>query len=118
MATRTECRWRFSAVGSTQTGARLPGRLQTATGASNGQSVSHSSDDHEQVQTARIDYNINGRKTAWYRFQSVTGLRAAYADPISPLFNSISPQPLYASAVGYTHVFSPKLVNYFNPAFS
>jgi len=34
------------------------------------QSVSHSSDDREQVQTARIDYNINDRNIAWFRFQA------------------------------------------------
>ena len=34
------------------------------------------------------------------------------------MFNSLSPQPLYSFATGYTHVFSPHLVNYFNPAFS
>jgi Carboxypeptidase regulatory-like domain len=84
----------------------------------NRQSVSHSSDDHEQVQTARIDYNINTNDTAWFRFQADTGLQAAWTDPINPLFNSISPQPLYSFASGYTHVFSQNLVNYFNPAFS
>jgi hypothetical protein len=84
----------------------------------NRQSVSHSSDDHEQVQTARIDYNINATNTAWFRFQADTGLQAAYTDPINPLFNAISPQPLYSFAAGYTHVFSQNLVNYFNPAFS
>ena len=47
-----------------------------------------------------------------------TGLQAAYTDPINPLFNAISPQPLYSFAAGYTHVFSQNLVNYFNPAFS
>jgi hypothetical protein len=87
-------------------------------GCANRQSISHSSDDHEQVQTARIDYNVNERNTTWYRFQSDTGLQAAYTDPINPLFNSISPQPLYSFAAGYAHVFSQKLVNYFNPAFS
>ncbi len=45
-------------------------------------------------------------------------MQAAYTDPINPLFNSVSPQPLYSFAAGYTHVFSQKLVNYFNPAFS
>jgi hypothetical protein len=84
----------------------------------NRQSVSHSSDDHEQVQTARIDYNINTNNTAWFRFQSDTGLQAVWTDPINPVFNSISPQPLYSFAAGYTHVFSQNLVNYFNPAFS
>jgi len=87
-------------------------------GCANRQSVSHSSDDHEQVQTARIDHNINENNTAWYRFQADTGLQAAYTDPINPLFSAISSQPLYSFAAGYTHIFSPKLVNYFNPAFS
>ncbi len=82
------------------------------------QSVSHSSDDHEQVQTVRIDYNINPRDTAWFRFQSDTGLQAAWTDPINPLFDAFSPQPLYSFAAGHTHVFSQNLVNYFNPALS
>ena len=81
-------------------------------------SVSQSSGDHEQVVTTRLDYNINAANTAWYRFQSDTGLQAAYTDPINPLFNAISSQPLYSFATGYTHIFSPQLVNYFNPAFS
>jgi hypothetical protein len=87
-------------------------------GCANRQSVSHSSDDHEQVQTIRLDYNINQKETAWFRFQSDTGLQAAYTDPINPVFNALSPQPLYSFAAGHTHVFSQNLVNYFNPAFS
>jgi hypothetical protein len=87
-------------------------------GCANRQIVSHSSDDHEQVQTARIDWNINPKDTAWFRFQADTGLQAAWTDPINPLFDSISPQPLYSFAAGYTHVFSQSLVNYFNPGFS
>ncbi len=89
-----------------------------AAGCANRQSVSHSSDDHEQVQTARIDYNVNQKDTAWFRFQSDTGLQAAWTDPINPLFDAFSPQPLYSFAAGHTHVFSQNLVNYFNPAFS
>ncbi len=87
-------------------------------GCANRQSVSHSSDDHEQVQTVRLDYNVNQKDTAWFRFQSDTGLQAAYTDPINPVFNAFSPQPLYSFAAGHTHVFSQNLVNYFNPAFS
>jgi hypothetical protein len=92
--------------------------LAAGEGCANRQSVSHSSDDHEQVQTARVDYNINPRDTAWFRFQADTGLQAAWTDPINPLFDAISPQPLYSFAAGHTHVFSQNLVNYFNPAFS
>jgi hypothetical protein len=103
----------FNADGSAASGA-----IPDGDGCANRQSVSHSSDDHEQVQTARIDYNINTNNTAWFRFQADTGLQAAWTDPINPLFNAISPQPLYSFAAGYTHVFSQNLVNYFNPAFS
>ena len=92
--------------------------LANGYGCANRQSVSHSSDDHEQVQTVRIDYNINPKDTAWFRFQADTGLQAVWTDPINPIFNAISPQPLYSFASGYTHIFSQNLVNYFNPAFS
>jgi hypothetical protein len=87
-------------------------------GCANRQSVSHSSDDHEQVQTVRVDYNISPNNTAWFRFQADSGLQAAWTDAINPVFNALSPQPLYSCAAGYTHVFSQNLVNYFNPAFS
>src|SRR5271155_708893 len=87
-------------------------------GCANRQSISHSSDDHEQVQTVRLDYNVNQKDTAWFRFQSDTGLQAAYTDPINPVFDALSPQPLYSFAAGHTHVFSQNLANYFNPAFS
>jgi Carboxypeptidase regulatory-like domain len=99
-------------------GSPASGTIPNGSGCANRQSVSHSSDDHEQVQTARIDYNIDTDNTAWFRFQADTGLQAAWTDPINPIFNAMSPQPLYSFAGGYTHVFSQNLVNYFNPAFS
>ena len=99
-------------------GGVVPAIANDGNGCANRQSVSHSSDDHEQVQTARIDYNISEKNSTWFRFQADTGVQAAYTDPISSLFDSVSPQPLYSLAAGYTHVFSQNLVNYFNPAFS
>jgi hypothetical protein len=99
-------------------GGSSPAIANDGNGCANRQSVSHSSDDHEQVQTVRIDYNVSQNNTTWYRFQADTGLQAAWTDPINPLFNAFSPQPLYSLAAGYTHVFSQNLVNYFNPAFS
>jgi hypothetical protein len=99
-------------------GGVAPAIANDGNGCANRQSISHSSADHEQVQTVRIDYNINERNTTWSRFQTDTGVQAAYTDPINALFNSLSPQPLYSLAAGYTHVFSQSLVNYFNPAFS
>ena len=92
------------------------GNPPSGNGCANRQSISHSSDDREQVQTARIDYNIDPKNMAWFRLQLDTGLQPAYTDSINPLFNAISSQPLYSFASGYTHVFSGRLVNYFNPA--
>jgi hypothetical protein len=103
----------FNADGSSAQGSPANGD-----GCANRQTVSHSSDDHEQVQTARVDYNLDDKNTTWFRFQADTGLQAAWTDPINPLFDALSPQPLYSVAIGYTHVFSSRLVNYFNPAFS
>src|SRR5271156_197430 len=99
-------------------GSAAPGSPPDGNGCANRQSISHSSDDHEQVQTVRIDYNIDAKNTAWLRFQADTGVQAAYTDPINPIFDAVSPQPLYSVAAGYTHIFSQNLVNYFNPGFS
>ena len=99
-------------------GSAAAGNPPNGNGCANRQSISHSSDDSEQVQTVRADYNVDESNTAWFRFQADTGLQAAYTDAINPLFNASSPQPLYSVATGYTHVFSQHLVNYFNPAFS
>jgi hypothetical protein len=75
-------------------GGGSPAIANDGNGRANRQSVSHSSDDHEQVQTVRMDYEINENNTTWFRFQVDTGVQAAYTDPINPLFNSVSPQPL------------------------
>jgi hypothetical protein len=99
-------------------GSLAAGVPPNGNGCANRQSIAHSSDDREQVQTARIDYNINEANITWYRLQADTGLQAAYTDPINPIFDALSPQPLYSLAAGYTHIFSSRLVNYFNPAFS
>jgi Carboxypeptidase regulatory-like domain len=99
-------------------GGVAPAIANDGNGCANRQSISHSSADHEQVQTVRMDYNINQKNTTWFRFQTDNGLQAAYTDPINPLFNALSLQPLYSFAAGYTHVFSQNVVNYFNPAFS
>jgi hypothetical protein len=94
------------------------GNPPNGNGCANRRSVSMSNDDHEQVQTGRIDYNLNEKNSLWFRSQADTGVQAVWTDPINPIFNATSPQPLYSFASGYTRIFSQNLVNYFNPAFS
>jgi Carboxypeptidase regulatory-like domain len=74
--------------------------------------------DSENLIVVKIDHTINAKDSVWYRFQQDTGLQAAYTDPINPIFNAYSPQPQRTLVVGYTHLFSPTLVNQFNPGAS
>src|ERR1700690_626101 len=104
-------------------GALLPG-TQTATNLFNGsgcaniRTQSMNNSDSENLLVVKIDHTINSKSSIWYRFQQDTGLQAAYTDPINTIFNSYSPQPQWTLVLGYTRVFSPNLVNQFNPGVS
>jgi hypothetical protein len=103
-------------------GARLPnaaaGGLLDGSGCGNQRQESLNNSDSENLVVVKIDHTINPNNSIWYRFQQDTGLQAAFTDPINPIFNSYSPQPQRTLVVGYTHVFSPALVNQFNPGAS
>jgi hypothetical protein len=74
--------------------------------------------DSENLIVVKIDHTIGANDSVWYRFQQDTGLQAAYTDPINAIFNAYSPQPQRTLVVGYTHLFTPNLVNQFNPGAS
>jgi hypothetical protein len=74
--------------------------------------------DSENLIVVKIDHTISAKDSVWYRFQQDTGLQAAWTDPINAIFNSYSPQPQRTLVAGCTHVFSPDLVNQFNPGAS
>jgi hypothetical protein len=87
-------------------------------GCANQRQASLNNSDSEDLVVLKIDHTINDRNSVWYRFQQDTGLQAAYTDPVNPIFNAYSPQPQRTLVVGYTHLFSDKLVNQFNPGAS
>jgi len=58
-------------------GGASPATANDGNGCANRQSISRSSADHEQVQTARVDYNLSERNSLWFRFQTDNGLQAA-----------------------------------------
>ncbi len=99
-------------------GVESPTNLFDGKGCANTRTQSLNNSDHETVFVVKIDNTINAANTVWYRFQSDTGVQAAYTDPINSIFNSYSPQPQYTLVAGYTHVFRPNLVNQFNPGAS
>jgi Carboxypeptidase regulatory-like domain len=106
-----------------ENGVLLPG-AQTSTnlfngaGCANKRTQSLNNSDSENLIVVKIDHTLNPNNSVWYRFQQDTGLQAAYTDGINPIFNSYSPQPQRTLVLGYTHVFTPSLVNQFNPGAS
>jgi hypothetical protein len=104
-------------------GALLPGtqsasNLFNGSGCANIRTQSLNNDDKENLLVLKIDHTISTKDSVWYKYQQDTGLQAAYTDPINPVFNSYSPQPQRTGVVGYTHIFTPNLVNQFNPGVS
>jgi hypothetical protein len=108
----------LDASGALLPGTQYSGNLLNGNGCANQRQESLQNSDHETVFVLKIDHTINASNTVWYRFQSDTGLQAAYTDPINVIFNSYSPQPQYTLVAGYTHIFRTNLVNQFNPGAS
>jgi hypothetical protein len=108
----------LDASGALLPGTQNNGNLFNGSGCANQREESLQNSDHETVFVLKIDHTIDAANTVWYRFQSDTGLQAAYTDPINVIFNSYSPQPQYTLVAGYTHIFRPNLVNQFNPGAS
>jgi len=92
--------------------------LDNADGCANQRQASLNNTDSENLIVAKIDQTFSESDSVWYRFQQDTGLQAAYTDPVNAIFNAYSPQPQRTLVAGYTHVFSPRLVNQFNPGAS
>jgi Carboxypeptidase regulatory-like domain len=94
------------------------GTLLNGSGCATQQQRSLNNNDSENLIVLKIDHKISSADSVWYRFQQDTGLQAEWTDPINSIFNAFSPQPQRTLVVGYTHVFSPALVNQFNPGAS
>jgi len=72
---------------------------------------------HDLYWKARIDQNVGASDRIWYDFSWEKGVQATYTDAVNPVFDAFSTQPQNGAAVGWTHVFSPTLVNDFNPGY-
>jgi hypothetical protein len=108
----------LDASGALLAGSQASGNLFNGSGCANQRQASLTNSDTENLVVVKIDHTIDRNNSVWYRFQQDTGLQAAFTDPINPIFNSYSPQPQYTLVAGYTHIFSPDLVNQFNPGAS
>jgi hypothetical protein len=108
-------------VPSPQNGCTLGSASSVAAGAGDGcvlfRVFPFSNQTHDLYWKSRVDHDINATDKVWYSFEWEKGVQATYTDPVNTVFNAYSTQPQNGAAVGWTHVFSPTLVNDFNPGY-
>jgi carboxypeptidase family protein len=68
---------------------------------------------NEALYAGRMDYVIGTNDHIYGRVQSDIGFQGSYTDPISPLFNLVSPQPEYQGQLMENHTFGPTATNQF-----
>ncbi|MGH9535324.1 MAG: carboxypeptidase regulatory-like domain-containing protein [Terriglobales bacterium] len=84
-------------------------------GCGNQGTVAAAAHTQDTYQVFRMDYDRSASDMFWGDFSNERGLQATYTDPINPIFDATSNQPERTSAAGWTHVFSPNVINQFNP---
>ena len=67
----------------------------------------------EAIYSWRIDYNLSTNDHIFGRYQFDRGFQGSYVDPISPLFNAVSPQPEYQGQIEESHSFGSTATNQF-----
>ena len=67
----------------------------------------------EFIVSGRVDWNANSRDRVFLLAQYDHGQRAAYIDPISPMFNAFTNQPWWQAQLSETHTISPMAANQF-----
>ena len=73
---------------------------------------------NETLYTAKVDYNINSKNSTWYRMQWDNGQAVNNPSPVNSIFNVGASFPQRSLVAGWTHTFSPQLINEFNPGYS
>jgi hypothetical protein len=68
---------------------------------------------HENLQSLRMDWNINSKDRIYGRIQHDLGLQATITDPINSLFNVQSNQPEWQGQLSESHSFASGAVNQF-----
>ncbi|MGH9467453.1 MAG: carboxypeptidase regulatory-like domain-containing protein, partial [Terriglobales bacterium] len=56
----------------------------------------------EAIETARVDWNASANNRVWVHFKFDDGTQASFTDPINPIFNSASHQPVEYLQTGWT----------------
>ncbi|MDE1175712.1 MAG: carboxypeptidase-like regulatory domain-containing protein [Edaphobacter sp.] len=71
----------------------------------------------ETLWTLRLDHAFSKSDSAWVRYQMDHGASSS-PNPVNTLFDVHADTPLKSGSAGWTHIFSPNLVNQLNPGVS
>ena len=66
---------------------------------------------HEYLLGGRFDFNISANDKLFVRLREDQGLQASYTDPINPIFDIQSNQPIYQGQISENHLFGNRAVN-------
>ncbi|MHB8735230.1 MAG: carboxypeptidase-like regulatory domain-containing protein [Terriglobales bacterium] len=100
-------------------GSVIPaGGVPNGIGCANQGVITHSVHTRDTLFTLKMDYDRSQADQYWGRFENEQGTQATYTDPFQSQFSAISTQPQRTGDAGWTHIFSPSLVNQFNPGFT
>jgi hypothetical protein len=72
----------------------------------------------EWILSARVDYHMSDKDTAYFRWRLDHGVQPTSLSPISASFDALSNQPAYDNQFSETHIFGPASTNVFLAAFS
>jgi len=116
----------FSLMGNTSQGASygaIPGCPFSVggipgNGCANKRTFSVSAPARETLYTAKVDYVLSPKDSTWYRMQWDDGFVGSNPNPVNPIFDVSSTWPERSVVAGWTHTFSPQLLNEFNPGFT
>lgn len=86
-------------------------------GCANTHRFSRSPPAKETLYTAKVDYNFSPRDATWYRMQWDDG-KVVNPNAVNPIWDLGATWPQRSVVAGWTHTFSPNVLNQFNPGFS
>jgi len=98
-------------------GGGTPATANDGNGCATNKTFSASPPTSETLFTIKLDYALTSHDAFWFRFQSNEG-SSVTPDVVNPIFNQVFSGPARSGAAGWTHIFSPSLVNQFNPGLS
>ncbi len=105
-------------IGSSCTGLSLPGFNAATTPCAAQYDATPTALASEWILSARVDYTISSKDSAYFRWRLDHGVQPTSLNPINSNFDAISKQPAYDNQFSETHIFGPRSTNVFMAAFS